>query len=500
MFKRMLALLCCLMVILVPSFSMAQTSFTMAGYDGEDSTRDWATNGFFTRMEARTGISFTFQQYNQQSKWQAAKDAMFAQGGQMPDVLFKAALTTDELIRYTESGQLIDLLPLLPENAPNLWALLEANPDWLKAITLPNGKVGALPAIQTLRTQNAMWINTSWLEAVNMDMPTDMESLRKVLTAFRDKDPNGNGKQDEVPMLFLGPWELKFFGHAWGAAANDFNIYLAQDGKVHFWPQEDSFFEMAETLRGMYADGLLDPNGFNTADALRRVTDTKAPITYGAFFAPSPVSLLSYSAAAENYSVMMPFAYEGKQIYRDLIGAVTRGTFAITSACEDPAALLKWVDVLYTEEGAVEAMAGEEDVNYYYREDGLWDWVGGAEGLGITGLSELTVYDTGDMPWLFPLDFNNLYFETDVGRMNDELMALNAVAVQPFPVYTLTAEENAYVSQLQMQLGTYVDETLARMVLGEMEINEETKASFLQGLEERGVQDMIAFWQEIAQR
>ena len=145
-------------------------------------------------------------------------------------------------------------------------------------------------------------------------------------------------------------------------------------------------------------------------------------------------------------------------------------------------------------------MAGEEDVNYYYREDGLWDWVGGAEGLGITGLSELTVYDTGDMPWLFPLDFNNLYFETDVGRMNDELMALNAVAVQPFPVYTLTAEENAYVSQLQMQLGTYVDETLARMVLGEMEINEETKASFLQGLEERGVQDMIAFWQEIAQR
>ena len=145
-------------------------------------------------------------------------------------------------------------------------------------------------------------------------------------------------------------------------------------------------------------------------------------------------------------------------------------------------------------------MAGEEDVNYYYREDGSWDWVGGAEALGLEGLSELTVYDSGDMPWLFPLDFNNHYMEPAVGRMNDELMALNEVAVKPFPTYTLTPEENAYVGQLQMELGLYVDEALARMVLGEMEINDETRAAFLQGLEERGVQDMIAFWQEIAQR
>ena len=51
-----------------------------------------------------------------------------------------------------------------------------------------------------------------------------------------------------------------------------------------------------------------------------------------------------------------------------------------------------------------------------------------------------------------------------------------------------------------MELGRYVDETLARMVLGEVEINDETKAAFLDGLTERGVDDMIAFWQQIAQR
>jgi len=500
MFRRILGLLLSAMLALIPALGMAQTTFTMAGFDGQDSTRDWATNGFFTRMEARTGLTFTFQQYNDQAKWQAAKNAMFAQGGQLPDVLFKAALTTDELIRYTESGQLIDLLPLLEENAPNLWALLQQNPDWLKAIALPNGKVGALPGIQELPPQNAMWINQSWLDNLGLEMPTDMDTLCKVLTAFRDRDPNQNGKKDEKPMLFLGPWELKFFSHAWGVAVNDYNIYLDDAGKVQYWPQEDRFFAMAETLRGMYADGLLDPEGFVTADALRRVNESDAPLTYGAFFAPSPVALLVYSSGAENYSVMGPFEYEGKKIYRDLIGNITRGTFAITSACEDPAALLKWVDHLYSTEGAIEAMVGEEDVNYYFREDGAWDWVGGAEALGVSGLSELTIYDTGDMPWLFPLEFNNLYFEDNVGRMNDELAELTSYAVQPFPVYTLTNEENAYVGSLQMELGRYVDETLARMVLGELEITEETKADFRAGLEQRGVNDMIAFWQNIAER
>ena len=500
MFLRILGLLMSLMMALLPALGLAETTFTMAGFDGEDSTRDWTTNGFFTRMEARTGVNFTFQQYNARETWQAAKNAMFADGAEMPDVLFKAALTTDELIRYTDSGKLIDLLPLLEENAPNLWAILQEHPDWLKAITLPNGKVGALPAIQELPPQNVMWINTNWLQELKLEMPTDMESLRKVLTAFRDRDPNLNGKKDEIPMLFMGPWELKFFSHAWGVVANDYNIYLDDAGKVQYWPQEDSFFAMAETLRGMFADGLLDPDGFITADSMRRITKNDAEITYGAFFAPSPVALLSYTEGAENYSVMGPFEFEGKQIYRDLIGNINRGTFAITSACEDPAALLKWVDVLYTEDGAIAAMAGEENENYYFREDGSWDWVGGAEGLGIAGLNELTIYDTGDMPWMFPLDFNNRYLENAVGRMNNELAKLNSFAVQPFPTYTLTNEETAYVGQLQMELGRYVDEMLARMVLGEVPINEETKAEFMNGLEERGVNDMIAFWQEIATR
>ena len=498
MLERILCCLLCLLLAAAPAAS-AETVFSMAGYDGENSTHDWNTNLFFTRMEARTGLSFTFQQYTSRAQWQAAKDAMFAPGGQLPDVLFKAALSTPEMIRYSESGQLIDLKPLLEENAPNLWALLMEHPDWMEAITLPNGKIAALPVLQEMASQNAMWINKAWLDALGLDMPTDMQSLRAVLMAFRDKDPNGNGKKDEVPFAFLGPWELKLFSHAYGVVANDYNIYLDDAGQAHYWPDEDSFWELAVELRDWYAEGLLDPNGFNTADALRRITDDKAANTYGAFFAPTPVSLVTYDMSRD-FVLLEPLSFEDGQVYRDLFGQVARGAFAITSACEDPAALLRWVDTLYTEEGAIEAMVGVEGEDYVVDEEGGWNWKGGIEAMTTSILSELSVYDTGDMPWLFPQKFYDRYDEENVRRVNSELAKLDTYVKKPFPTYTLTQEESALAAQLQSELGPYVDETLARVVLGQQEADEAAREAFREGLAQRGMESMTAFWLNIAQR
>ena len=494
MFKRILCCMLCL--LLVPALCHAETAFTMAGYDGEDSTHSWETNQFFTRMQVKTGVSFTYQQYTNRSQWQTAKANMFATG-ELPDVLFKAALTTPELIDYTQSGQLIDLKPLLEQYAPNLWAYLTQNPDALKAITLPSGMIGALPAIQPQSSQNVLWINKTWLDALKLQAPTDMGSLKAVLTAFRDGDPNQNGKKDEKPLMFLGPWELKFLSHAYGVVANNYNIYLDDAAQVRYWPSEDSFWALAADLRDLYQAGLIDKDGFQTADTLRRITDDDATVTYGAFFAPTAVSLLPFTQSG-NYIVLEPLAYEGKQVYRDLQIGVTRGTFAITSACKDPAALIKWVDVLYGEPGAVEAMAGVEGDVYIEQEGGLWGWKGGIESIDSTVLAELSIYDTGDMPWLFPQGFYERYEDAEVRRVYAELHKLDPYLKAPFPVYTLTNEQSAQIAPLQDALGRYVDETLARLVIGELELTDENKAAFIAGLDERGMAQLVAFWQGVA--
>lgn len=495
MLKRFLCLLT--VVLLLPAACFAQ-EFVMAGFDGQDSGKDWANNEFFTRMQERTGVGFTFQEYNDTAKWQAAKEAMFAEGGQLPDVLFKAALTSEELIRYTDSGQLIDLLPLLPENAPNLWALLQENPDWLAAITLPSGKVGALPMIQTLTTQNAMWINQKWLEDLHLDKPTDMESLVKVLRAFKERDPNQNGKSDEVPFLFIGPWELKFFSHAYGVVVNDYNLYLDDAGQVHYWPMEDSFAQFLTDMRALYAEGLLDPNGFDTADSLRLVSDEKAAVTYGAFLAPTPLYLLPLSTS-QNYVLLEPLtAADGTRVYRDLNGQISRGTFAITSACADPAALLRWVDVLYTEEGAIEAMVGKEGDYWDYAADGTWNWHEDDETMYRLSSGSVSITDTGEMPLLFPKTFNASFGDEAVSHITAQCDVLTPYLRMAFPYYTLTAEQRAQINPLQMALGRCVDIAIANFVLGETPINDETLAQFRQELSQLGAAEMTALWQTVA--
>ena len=57
---------------------------------------------------------------------------------------------------------------------------------------------------------------------------------------------------------------------------------------------------------------------------------------------------------------------------------------------------------------------------------------------------------------------------------------------------------DVYKRQLQSRLGPYVDETLARVVLGEMDADE--AQTFLDGLYERGMQEMIDLRQSVAVR
>ena len=486
---------CLLWLVLLRTVTAEETAFVMAGFDGDTSVHQWETNDFFSRMEARSGIHFSFEEYTDYSKWQVAKQNMFT-SGPLPDVFFKAALSTDELMRYMESGHIIDLMPLLEENAPHLWSLLTEYPQWMEAITLPNGKIGALPAINQMPAQNAMWINKRWLDELKLDIPIDAQSLLTVLRAFQTLDPNRNGQRDEVPLTFFGVWDLKFLSHAFGAVADDFNVYLDANGIVHYWPLEDSFVELLRYLHGIYQEKLIDQNGFFAAGAMQVSTGQNTPVRYGMFFGPNPLILLNHEESGQ-FVLLPPLRYEGKQIYRNLYGEIIRGTFAISSACVDPAALLRWVDVLYTEEGAIEAMAGIEGVDYFLNDDGSWIWEGGLDNLSMDRINDITLYSTGNMPWLFPIDFHNRFGEDGVRRISDELQKLRLYLKTPVPFPSLTPEERERVMSMQDELGVFVDEGFARFVLGQDTLTDEGVELFRQGLLERGASEMIVFWQDI---
>lgn len=92
-----------------------------------------------------------------------------------------------------------------------------------------------------------------------MQAPTTIDEWYTVMKAFKENDPNGNGKRDEIPMninlnqIRTGNAEDTLVG-AWGIG---FDFYQ-EDGKVKYGMLDPKFKEFIATLQKWYKEGLLD--------------------------------------------------------------------------------------------------------------------------------------------------------------------------------------------------------------------------------------------------
>lgn len=497
--RKLLSMLLALVLtaMLIPG-AYAEESYSIAGYDHQDTGRKWTENLFFQRMEERTGVHLELTQYETDASWQAAKDAMLAGTVELPDAFFKADLSTHETVKWLEAGRIIDLKPYLEQHAPNLWALLNSNPEWMEAVTLPTGEIAALPAIDQLQFNNAMWINTAWLQLAGLKAPTTAEELTEVLRVFRDRDMNGNGKTtDEVPLTFSSLWDLRYLAHAFGINANDYYITTDENGVVSEILTTDENRAFLTWLNQLWEEGLLDNRGFSGLRDVSVNTDEDAEIVYGMMMSSTPVELVP-AAALKEYVLLDPLVYEGRQVYRDLTGDVIRGTFAITSACEDPAALLEWVDFLYTEEGFILAEAGKEGEEFTWNDDGTWLWETTSDALMSTVLPDATIRSGMSMPGYASLTFQQQIDDDSTKLVVGSLLRLKSFDSLPYPLVYLTQEQQARVDELIWNIGKYAEYQMVWFVIGDVELNDETWQAFCTRVKELGIDEMVSIWQTAA--
>ncbi|MDR1569729.1 MAG: extracellular solute-binding protein [Oscillospiraceae bacterium] len=499
------------LLILMPAAALAQDTppdaaapertFTLMGLEPE-ADRSWEGHAFFQAMRDKTGIEFTFRQYSDESAYNLAKDLAFA-SNDLPDAFFKAALSADEEMRYAASGQLINLAPLLAEYAPTVNGILSARPDWRSIIAQPNGTIASLPSLNGYERQAFIWINRDWLTNLNLPMPADADALEETLRAFKSGDPNLNGKSDEIPLSFVGPWEARFFLHAFGLTPNDYNIMMSlnnetNEARVIFAPFDDRYALFVEWLIDLNKVGLLDEDAFRQGQSQRQtIISEEDTATIGCFVSVAPY-MLTKLEVADQYAVLPPLISDEKQAYRRLATGVSRGAFAITSACGDPGSLLEWADLLYTEEGGRLAAAGVDTVDYRWLGGGTWEWITDEMTTIDILLRDRVIRTDTITPGLDPADFQrrtDLAIEARVRREGD---AIRDLLVQPFPVYWPSdMAREAEIAELQRALGQAVDEGIARFITGETTYSDETWRAFQEELRATGADRLTELFQSI---
>lgn len=307
--------------------------------------------------------------------FQEKKNLLFA-SNELPDVLYRSSLTPLEAVRYGAAGQLIPLEDLIKDYAPNLTKLMEQYPEIRAAITTPEGHIYAIPGIVTLAAARTdkKWINQAWLKKLGLKEPETTDELYDVLVAFRDRDPNGNGQKDEIPMTArVG---LSVVGEMSGSFGLDqqlgYNINLV-DGKVEIWMGSDRNKEMLMYLNKLYKEKLLDPEVFSHTEAQYLAKQGSGKT--GFFFDQTNNNFLPIQDQYEG--IAPPAGPHGDQLQSQNL-PVPRdfGAFAITSVNPYPAATMRWIDYFYSDEGSTLLRFGREGEHYelkdgipYYKEE-----------------------------------------------------------------------------------------------------------------------------------
>ena len=461
------------------------------GYDTETVLRSWETNAFFARMAELTGVEVTGHAITEEKEYQAMLTKMMG-GEQQADILFKASLTRQQEKSLIDSGAVLDLAPLIEKNMPNLSALLSEHPEWREQMALEDGRIASLPLINLHERQVCAWLNEAWLQNLGIAFPTNLNELTEALSAIAGKDPNGNGKKDEHALDMVGVYELRWLLPYFGIVADDYHVCRTGDGKLAFAPDQDSYRRFAETMKNWYDAGIMRPDAFTATHAALQMTtassqnsDKKQTNTSGMLLTVTPYTVVDADEVVHYRAVLLPDE-NGKMRWRDFLGELWTGTFAVTSRCKDPDAALRWADALYSRKGAELAYVGIEGEEYAFNADGYWEYKL-QESSEIESIRANKIIYTGTtVPGLFPYQIIEAVDSEADRHVFAESEKVHACSERVLRNYFLPESISAEVTEISTRLGALVDVGLARFITGEIPLDNENWNAWLNALHEAG--------------
>jgi putative aldouronate transport system substrate-binding protein len=442
--------------------------------------------------------------------WITAPDSGFIEkrnislaSGDVPDGFYRGRLTGFDMVNYGTQGILIPLNSLIDQYAPNLKALLAKYPDVKKASTAPDGNIYALPQIiehLSPRLPNKMWINKKWLDKLGLPLPTTMEEYYNTLKAFKEKDPNGNGKADEIPWSSSKTFTLiNGIRGAWGigtAGDKNANIDVGPDGKLRFYAMDTRYKELMEFMARMYKDGLIDKEVFTQDEPqlfakgfeglLGSATQINIGFVMGPKYSDDYIGLKSLSGPHGDKT----------------IGSVnpmiqSTGTFAITSKNKHPEAMMRWVDFFYTEEGAKFLRMGIEGETYTTLPDGSVQYTDlitkNPNGLSLDqAIGQYTTWPGGGVP---------LFITEKIDKSGNQSPSAVAAAklMEPditktvLPEFLFTKDEQDNLNALANDVNTYVNEMRVKFITGASPISQWD--TYVSTLNKMGVDKLLAIYQ-----
>ena len=323
---------------------------------------DIETNEFTKWYEEKTGVHINWDIASGDTR--QAINLRIA-SGDLPDIFWKCGFSSEEVYSYGQQGLFIDMTDLIEEHMYYFKDILSKREDIKNKITQA-GAIYGLPTVLESAGQRCLdklWVYKPWLDKLGLDMPTTTDELYEMLKAFKEKDPNGNGKADEIPLGGRGIYSdtgiEDYIMNAFTYTDTRTSRMYVENGKVMCAATTEGYREGLRFIKKLYDEGLLLRDVF-TIDRTRLTAlgeNEGAPIL-GACVGQWPGMFTlsgSDSGRITEYTSIPPVAGPTglRQTPRTDITNSQGNAFIITEDCENPEVAIKWVDWMYSNEGRI---------------------------------------------------------------------------------------------------------------------------------------------------
>ncbi|MBQ9210236.1 MAG: extracellular solute-binding protein [Clostridia bacterium] len=302
-----------------------------------------------------------------------------------------------DLMRYGSAGTFIDLTPYItPEIMPNLSAILESHPVVKAAITMSDGKIYGLPAGEQMGTAGIgrekdysifsvpqfSMINKAWLDDLGLEVPTTLDELHTVLTAFKENDMSakyyGNEAGSTIPMSTgFDEWcwgqNVFYAGFGFTNWINDvcMDLVVDKDGKVNFVSDDDNYRAALTYFHDWFAEGLMDLEMFSqdTNQLIAKCSGGRVGVS--TWWEINEI--MGEHAADYVYLPILTGPDGDSNVNLRTGGATNAGQLSITAQCKDPAKLLSFYDLWYAGENVMQLQYGPIGVYFTAQDEkGMW--------------------------------------------------------------------------------------------------------------------------------
>ncbi|GHV86710.1 ABC transporter substrate-binding protein [Spirochaetia bacterium] len=510
-------------------------------------------NNYLTKyLENQFNYSLDFYMLPSDGNETRTKIALLVASNELPDIVIpNGDLTGEAILDYGTQNAFLPLEkyyndPSIASNFAKLPA--EDKTLILNSMTSADGHMYSLPRFEPEVwnfTPHRYYINKAWLDKLGLKAPSTTAELKDVLIAFRDRDPNGNGRKDEIGAA--GFFDGGYGENITAAFINSFIFYnrnqlsLDSSGRTVTAPFTDPAFRRALVyMNDLYKEGLFSASTFTTnQQEFRALLNTQPSVvglaTLGSHTGTWPTAVkdgfssIDYNPNFAEMDIIPPLKGPDGIAYTPYQDYVPTAAAQISAKTKFPEQAFKLMESFLDPEIGLIARYGEENVDWSRKPEDIaksnpnpWVVMGVFPAITRVGLPDRNTWSAPNAQiWR---NQNPRYANIEMGATGGTIPVPGAPPYNPdslanrlhpynylnyasnHPQYVLpalqyTVEEAAKIAETVTNINDYVQQSTAEFATGVRDINNDGQwNAYLRELDNIGLKQWVSTAQTVYDR